>query len=266
MTAKKVLITGISGLVGSSVYLYLKQWPERYELYGLDGRRELSERIFDDRGIDLPEDRFFLCDIADMDRVQRAVQGMEVVVHLAADPSGRTWESLLHSNIIGAYNVFEASRKARVKRLVAASTIQVSSGDAEQEPYRSMVEGRLAKLPADFAPVSPATPAQPRNLYAASKVWNESLAQVYAHSHGLSCLCIRIGWVVGDDRPPNNRGDIWCSQRDIAELFRCCVEAPAELRFDIFYGMSDNRRLWVDIEKARERVGYAPRDQAENRP
>ena len=43
MAPVKVLITGVSGLVGSAAYLHLSQWPERYELYGLGRRRELSE-------------------------------------------------------------------------------------------------------------------------------------------------------------------------------------------------------------------------------
>ena len=94
MSPKKVLITGVSGLVGSAAYLYLSQWPDRYVLYGLGRRRTLSERISDQRTIDLSEERFSVCDIADIDGVRRAVAGIDVVVHMAADPAGRGWESL----------------------------------------------------------------------------------------------------------------------------------------------------------------------------
>ncbi len=265
MTAKKVLITGISGLVGSAIYLHLAQWPERYQLYGLGRRRDLSERVFDGRVIDLPDAHYHVCDIADMESVRRAVDGMDAVVHMAADPSGQSWESLRDNNLIGAYNVFEASREAGVQRVVAASTIQVSTGDCEAEPYRAVVEGRYDDVPEDFPPVSVATPGQPRNLYAASKVWAESLARVYGHSHGMSSLCIRIGWVTGEDAPRNGRGDVWCSQRDIAELTRCCIDADPELRFGIYYGMSDNQWRWVDIEGAERAVGYLSQDRAEDR-
>ncbi len=260
MAAEKILITGISGLVGSAIYLHLSQWPERYELYGLGRRRDLSERVFDGRRIELEDERYFVSDIADMASVQRAVAGMDVVVHMAADPAGRGWESLRDNNLIGAYNIFEASLQAGVRRVVAASTIQVSTGDCEKEPYKAIVEGRLDEVPTPYPRVSIATPAQPRNLYAASKVWAESLAQVYGYSHGMSSLCIRIGWVTGEDAPRNDRGDIWCSQRDIAELVKCCIDADAELKFDIFYGMSDNRWRWVDIESAQKNVGYSALD------
>ncbi len=256
MSPKKVLITGVSGLVGSAAYLYLSQWPDRYTLYGL-GRRTLSERILDQRTIDLPEERFSVCDIADIEGVRRAVAGMDAVVHMAADPAGRGWESLRDNNLIGAYNTYEACREAGVSRVISASTIQVSHGDTEEEPYRSLVEGVADSVFEDLVKVSPATPAQPRNLYAASKVWGESLARV-------SCLCIRIGWVTGEDQARNGRGDIWCSQRDIAELIKCCIDADDDVRFDIFYGMSDNRRRWVDIENARQRVGYIAQDRAED--
>ena len=246
---KKILVTGISGLVGSAVYLHLSRSPERYELYGLDRSRDLSERVFDDRLIDLPDSRYFTCDITDMEAVRRAVEGMDVVVHMAADPSGRSWESLRDNNLIGTYHIFEASREAGVSRIVAASTIQVSTGDCEHEPYRSIVEGREEDVPAEVPFVSVDTPGQPRNIYAASKVWSESLARVYGHSHGVSSLCIRIGWVTGEDSPRSGRADLWCSQRDIAELVRCCIEADPTLRFGIYYGMSDNDRRWVDLEK-----------------
>ena len=82
----------------------------------------------------------------------------------------------------------------------------------------------------------------------------------------MSCLAIRIGWVVGEDTVPNSRSeDIWCSQRDIAKLVQLCVDAPAALRFDIFYGMSNNRSLWVDLSNAKEKLGFQPQDCAENR-
>ena len=266
MTVKKILITGISGLVGSSAYLRLVKQPDKYQVYGLGRRRVLSERVPEGRSVDLPEERFFLADIAARDQVAAAVEGMDVVVHMAADPAGRSWDSLLHNNLIGAYNIFEACRLAGVGRVVAASTIQVSTGQRQQQPYRGVAESRGRKVPADFVALSAAVPAEPRNLYGASKVWAESLCRVYAHTHGISCLALRIGWVVAEDKPrnPESAADIWCSQRDIAQLIEACICAPPELKFDIFYGMSDNAGRWVDIEGATRRVGYVPQDRAED--
>jgi nucleoside-diphosphate-sugar epimerase len=265
MSPKKVMITGISGIVGSSAYLQMRQSPEKYELYGLGRRRVLSDRVKDTRDIDLPADKHMVADIADFDAMCKVVAGMDVVVHLAADPAGGEWESVLRNNIVGGYNVFEACRQAGVKRIVAASTIQVSTGHRGQAPYNAVSQGRLESLPADVAPIGADVPAEPRNLYASSKVFNESLCRTYAYSHGMSCLAIRIGWVVGEDNVPNaSAEDIWCSQRDIGGLIEACVDAPEDLRFDIFYGMSNNRFLWVDMDNARQKLGFVPQDRAED--
>ena len=266
MASTRVMITGVSGIVGSSAYLVMRASPEKYELFGLGRRRVLSERVKDARDIALPEDRHFIVDIAEFDQVREAVEGMDVVVHMAADPSGGEWESVLRNNIVGAYNVFEACRQAGVKRIVAASTIQVSTGHRQQEPYNAVSQGRPQPLPGGVSPIGAAVPAEPRNLYASSKVFNESLCRTFAFGHGMSCLAIRIGWVVGEDMVPNAAAeDIWCSQRDIGQLIQRCVDAPEDLRFDIFYGMSNNRYLWVDLSNAREKLGFEPQDRAEDR-
>jgi len=104
-------------------------------------------------------------------------------------------------------------------------------------------------------------PPRPTEAYSASKVWGEAMARMYAERHKLSCICIRIGWVNAENRPW--QADLaagWCSHRDIAQLVTRCVDAPDDLRFDIFYGVSDNRYRWVDIDHAHEVVGYAPQD------
>lgn len=263
---KKVLITGISGIVGSSAYQQLRKSPERYALYGLGRRRVLSDRVKDGRAIDLPESHHFVCDIADPEGVRQAVEGMDVVVHMAADPGGGDWESLVHSNIIGAQNMFDSCQQAGVSRIIAASTIQVSNGHRHQEPYCAVAQGRVEELPDGVPRISSAVPAEPRNLYASTKIFNESLCRVYSHSHGMSCLAIRIGWVVTEDRPPSSKAlDIWCSQRDIATLIECCINAPDSVRFGIFYGVSANRTSWLDMDEAREMVGFVPQDRAEDR-
>jgi hypothetical protein len=141
----------------------------------------------------------------------------------------------------------------------------VSTGHRMVAPYNAVSNGQPAPLPAGVAPISAQVPGEPRNLYASSKVFAESLCRTYAFSHDMSCLAIRIGWVVGEDHVPNaSAEDVWCSQRDIAGLLEACVDACDDLRFDIFYGMSNNRYLWVDMANAREKLGFVPQDRAED--
>ena len=261
---KKVLVTGATGQIGYMTYKRLKEQPEKYETYALDCKGEPSVRVPKSWTLEIPDEKLILCDIADLDQVRQAVEGMDVVVHLAADPSGESWESLLNSNIIGTYNVFEACKIVGVGRIVAASSIMVSQGHREQEPYKAMMERRHADVPDDAEMITPDIPAEPRSLYAATKVWAESLARTYAHRHGLSCICVRIGQVERDRPRPPQGADIYVSQRDIVQIFERCINADDSLHFEIFYGMSDNDLRWVDISNAQRKVGFAPQDRAED--
>ncbi len=264
MAPLKVLVTGATGQVGYLVYSKLMADPERYEVYGLDRKQEPSDRVPGSWSLDLPRDRFAVCDLSDFDAVREAVSGMDVVAHLGADPEGREWDSVLNNNIIGTYNVFEASRQAGVGRVVGASSIMVSEGHRQQEPYRAMMERRHEDVPDEFAMISPSIPAEPTGIYAASKVWLESLARVYSSQHGMSCICIRIGQVERDRPRPPQGADIYVSQRDITQIWQRAIDAPESVRFGVFYGMSDNRYRWTDIEEAKEVLGYVPEDRAED--
>ena len=264
---KKVLVTGATGHVGSSAYLALADKPKKYEVYGLDCTRDFSGRVTaaNKKVMDIPDDRFHLCDLADFAAIREAVEGMDVVVHMGADPGDDgSWESLLNNNIIGTYNAFEACKEAGVARIVAASSIMASQGHREQEPYKSIVDKRFDEVPENYPVITPDTPAEPRGVYGATKVWAESLARVYSNRSDMSCICIRIGQVERDRPRPPNGHDFFVSQRDIAQIMECAVNADEELRFGIFYGISNNDWRWMDIEDAREKLGYVPQDRAED--
>ena len=110
--SKKVLITGISGRIGQLICQHL---GARYEITGID--REPFDAV--------PTE---VADIADFDAIASAFEGVDIVVHLAANPSPRaSWASTLDNNIIGTRNVFEAARQAGVQ-LHAQSCIQSRVG------------------------------------------------------------------------------------------------------------------------------------------
>jgi NAD+ dependent glucose-6-phosphate dehydrogenase len=113
----------------------------------------------------------------------------------------------------------------------------------------------------DIQPIRHDQPTRPLNYYACSKVFGEGLAHMYAYSHGMSCIVLRIGWVLSDDSMRSRI--LWCSQRDIVQLIERCINAPESLRFDVFFGQSDNRYNLVDIQHARDVLGYEPQDKAE---
>jgi len=269
MPPKKVLVTGVYGLIAGAVYDHLQARPESYEVYALARRRHPSAWAPAGRELRLPEDRFFLADLTDLEAVEEAMQGMDAVVQMAADPRhDASWERVLASNIVGARNVFEAAHRAGVRRMVFASSIMVSWGYQQDEPYKAIAECRYGDVAEeDLHTVTHEWPPRPTGLYPASKVWGEALGRYYADIHHMSVICLRIGWVNAEDTPRAFLGmaPIWCSQRDVVQMVERSVNASDDLRFDIFYAVSNNRLCWVDIEHAREVLGYIPQDRAEER-
>lgn len=260
----KVLVTGAYGLIAWASY---KRFRDRGdETYALARRREPSERVAEGEEIHVPDDRFFLADLTDYDAVRKAVDGMDVVVQMAADPRPNTeWENILNSNMIGACNVFEACHDAGVKRIVYASTIMTNWGYWDEEPYKAIRERRFDDVPDELPIITIQDPPRPTEPYSASKVWGEALARTYSDAKGMSCICIRIGWVNAEDSPGDSPiAPVWCSQRDIVQMIERCVDAPDDLRFDIFYGISNNKHCWVDVARGKA-IGFVPEDKAEDR-
>jgi nucleoside-diphosphate-sugar epimerase len=247
---KKVLVTGMSGLIGGAVR---RQLEGKVELSALN-RSEVS-------GV-----RWFAGDIGDLASIQPAFAGQDVVVHLAAVARmDAPWESLLHTNLIGVYNVFEAAKQAGVKRVVFASSGATISNWEREEPYKSLADGRYADAGSEWPMLTHQSPTRPGGIYGATKVWGEALARHYTDTSPLSIICLRIGVVNKDDRPTSLRQfPIWCSQRDIAQMVERCVFAPDDLRYDIFFVTSQNRWGYRDLTHARAVVGYEPQDAAEN--
>jgi nucleoside-diphosphate-sugar epimerase len=263
---KKVLIVGIYGIVGGLIYRHFAEFPEKYDLYGLDKCATLSPRAPRDWEIAIPEDRFFLADITDLDTLENIFRKMDVVIHLAgaADPDS-SWEGILSNNITGTYNVFEACKRSDVKRIIYASSLRILQGYFFQEPYKSISEGRFESVPDRFLLIDHEMPPRPVDLYSAGKVWGEGLARMYSDQYGVSCICLRLGWVNDDNQPREIENmTLWTSHADMQKLVELCVDGPEAIRFEIFFGVSNARYRWVDIDYARKKIGYVPKDWAED--
>jgi UDP-glucose 4-epimerase len=230
---KKVLITGAAGFVAG---LLRAHWGDRYQL-----------RLADIKPVDdlADHEEFKQVDITKYDQILDACQGMDVIVHLAADPSPSAdfYKTLLNLNLIGGYNGFEAAREAGCKRIVFASSINAVLG------YEGQTD------------IGWDAPVYPLNVYGATKCWGEAVARVYADQHDLSCICVRLGSPrfdqAGDWDAEAINGNL--SGRDCAQLFRCCVDAEG-VDFAIVNGVSKHRRSYMDLEVSRRVVGYEPQD------
>jgi len=123
-----------------------------------------------------------VADALDLDRLTAAMQGHDVVFHLAANPEAR-WGLTntrldLEQGTIATYNVLEAMRRTGTTRLVFAS-----SGTVYGETSAVAAEGDLGALPI--------------SLYGASKFAGEALISAFVECFGLTARIYRFGNVVG---------------------------------------------------------------------
>jgi nucleoside-diphosphate-sugar epimerase len=192
--------------------------------------------------------------------------GAQAVVHLAANSKADArWEELLAPNIDAVLNVFQASARAGVRRVIVASSNHVMGG------YQN--DCAPGKLTVDLPP-RPGTRyvvhGEPRDslAYGTTKLFAERLGRWYAERFGLSVIAVRIGWVrPGEnlqEELPTDRGDwfrqMWLSNRDFCQLMECCLAADETIRFEVVNGMSDNPGMPWDLGHTREVVGYEPQD------
>ena len=248
---KRVLITGMSGLIGGLLKDHLID-SGGYELTALN-RRSVE-------GIATVQ-----ADIVDIDAIQPAFDGQEVVVHLAAYLGSQDWEGQHAGNVLGTYNVFEASRRAGVKRVIFASSGNAIRGFERIPPYSHIAAGEYDKVPGDFRRLTHLD-VRPEALYGAAKVWGEALARHFSDDYDMSMVCVRIGSVTQEDRPRTTRENaIYLSHRDVATHLKACIDAPDSLKFDIFFAVSNNRWNYRDLSRPKEVLGWEPEDSADDR-
>ena len=269
----KVLVTGAYGRCGTSIIDHLADNDE-YDFTYLD-REE-------------PEGRYggletHLADVADAEAIDPAFERQDAVVHLAGYPNpDGTWDEILRSNVIGTYNALEAAREHEIETFVFASTNHVMGMyEAEFAPDLYSLEHDLVLGHTDSV--------RPDSFYGASKSFGEDLGRYYVENYEYPkrFYALRICNVrqreydhpyasavrgVEDgrfelrseeyERRVNHIKAMWQSRRDFAHQIECCLRDDT-VEFDIFTGVSKNRRRWFDLEHARTRIGYRPRDESE---
>jgi NAD+ dependent glucose-6-phosphate dehydrogenase len=110
-------------------------------------------------------------------------------------------------------------------------------------------------------PIYAHQPVRPDSLYGVSKAFGENLGRHYHDQHGLSVICLRIGWFLPQPRDEISRW-MWLSPRDCAQVTTRAIET--ELGYGVFYAISRNARRHWDITDTMEKLGYRPQDDAED--
>ena len=220
----RVLITGAAGSIGRIVARGLNK---SHHIRGFD----LAE---------MPEIKDnHIGDLTDYDAVYDAVVGTDAIVHLGGLPGGDDWNLLLKSNFIGTYNVFEAMRHAKVKRIAYASRAGIFSH------YPKSLKRTAELIP------------RPVGHYTVSKVFGESLAYSYSHQHGLECVCIRIGNFKLERDLPEHPHHL--SHGDCIRVFERAI-TQENLKFETVFGVSASNWPMYDLEHGKKKIGYIPQD------
>ena len=205
----------------------------------------------------------FQADISDLEAIKPAFDGVDVVVHLAAQVNDEPFGSLVAADLVGAYNVYEAARTTGVKRVVFASSGEAATGWEVVAPYDAIVAGRYDEAPERW-PLITHEMVRPGRTYGAAKVWGEALGRYFSDAYGISVVCVRIGRVRPEDRPLGARDfSVYLSHRDVVDFLHRCIEAPDDLRYDIFFATSNNKWGYRDLEHPRRVLGFEPQDSAE---
>lgn len=182
------------------------------------------------------------CDLADRAAVARLVRGVDAIVHFGGVAVEDRFDSILQANLLGTFNVYEAARQFRVKRIVYASSGQVTGF----YPQSEIVDATM--------------PPRPSSLYAVSKTFGESLSRCFYDRYGIETVCLRIAMCFPE---PTTRRMLksYLSYGDLCELVRCALTARA-VGHEIVYGVSANRdTLWRN--PGAQRIGFVARDSSE---
>lgn len=165
-----ILVTGGTGSFGNAFVpaTLAKYNPRRIIIFSRDEMKQwdMAKSYADD-----PRVRFFIGDVRDRERLYRALDGVDYVVHAAATKIVPTAEynpfECVKTNVIGAMNLIDACIDKKVKRVVALSTDKASS---------------------------------PVNLYGATKLTSDKLfvsGNAYSGEHGSRFAVVRYGNVMG---------------------------------------------------------------------
>lgn len=167
---KTILVTGGTGSFGNTfVPMTLEKYnPKKIIIFSRDEMKQwdMAKKYQND-----PRVRFFIGDVRDKDRLYRALDGVDYVVHAAATKIVPTAEynpfECVKTNVLGAMNLIDACIDKGVKRVVALSTDKASS---------------------------------PVNLYGATKLASDKLfvaGNSYSGEHGTEFAVVRYGNVMG---------------------------------------------------------------------
>jgi len=228
---KKIVLTGAAGRLGSYLREPLSKLCDEF----------VSSDLVDNLNNLQHNETYVQADITDLEAMVSLLDGADMVVHFGAVGDEAPMEVLWGPNFYGAYTVWEAAYRNKLRRVVYASSIHAV--------------GMHKKT--DFIGID--APHKPDTFYGLAKCFAEDLASLYWDKRGLESVCMRI---LSCAQPTNSRAvGTWLSYDDMIRMVEQAIKTPVT-GFSVVYGVSNNDRTPVDNTKARH-LGFQPQDNAE---
>ena len=154
---KKIVLTGAAGRLGSHLREPLSKMANQL----------VSTDLADEIGILYAGESYVKADLASLDQMIDLLKDADMVVHFGAIGDEAPFDAILQSNIVGAYNVWEAAYKNGVRRVVYASSIHAVGMHPKNE----------------F--IGTDAPHRPDTYYGLAKCFAEDLASLYWDKRGV---------------------------------------------------------------------------------
>jgi len=224
-----VLITGSAGIIGSVLKEGLK---DKYRVGGVD----LTD------------------DISHYDTLWRHMSGVDTVIHLArrfppADSPGTRRMRIYPQNVQIDVNVFTAVVKARVSRLIMASSVHADN-------HRDPTAVGPFTIPGSYYPATP---------YGVYKLIEEEVGKVLSKQFDFEFVGVRFGGVTRDNSVKRGEGQTatWLSHNDLVGAIDACLATePLPGRSTVFYAVSNNTDRIHDTTNP---FGWKPKDNSADR-
>ena len=228
---EKIVLTGAGGRLGS----YLREPISKLckNLVSTDIKKNIGPLY--------ENEKFIQADLSNFDEINPIIENATMVCHFGAIVDELPFDKLLGPNYVGSYNIWESSRRHKVKRVIYSSSMHAVG-----------MYPKTMTLKTD-------TPHRPDSFYGLAKCFTEDLAKMYFEKNKIEAVCLRIASCA----PVNNARSLssWLSYNDLIKLVIKSIDTPYT-GYTVIYGISNNDRKNVDNSNA-SHIGYIPEDNAE---
>lgn len=228
--AKRIIVTGGAGFIGSNLILHLIQKYPDYHIVNLDKLTYASDLSFLDAVKDNPKYSFAQIDIVDRKAVRELIQDFQPdgIIHLAAeshvDNSISGPEPFFYSNVIGTFNLVEEFRQFWLKK-----------GKPEHFRFHHVSTDEVYGSLGDEGFFTETTPYAPNSPYSASKAGSDFVIRSYFHTYHMNVVVTNCS---------NNFGPHQHDEKLIPTVIR---KALNHQNIPV-YGKGENVRDWLFVQ------------------